>query len=165
MVGPGARAGRAVKQGIIRGSWLKRFVRFCGLRHRGDLDATAVRGFLTHLMEDRNLSASTQQQALSALLFSVSRHVGSRPLEVLGRLQRVRVPTTLPVVLTADEVARVLASLQGAHRLVGLLLYGSGLRLMNASIPMSGPGSRGVHGARPILGLSASSDGAIGCFR
>ena len=69
-----------------------------------DLDATAVRGFLTHLVEDRNLSASTQQQALSALLF-LYRNVVGRPLEVL-------------------------ASLQGVHRLVGLLLYGSGLRLM-----------------------------------
>jgi len=109
--------------------WVKRFVRFCGLRHPRDLDATAVRGFLSHLVEDRNLSASTQQQAMSALLF-LYRNVVGRPLQVLGRLPRGRVPSTLPVVLTAEEVARVLASLQGIHRLVGLLLYGSGLRLM-----------------------------------
>jgi integron integrase len=80
------------------------------------------------LVEDRNLSASTQQQALSALLF-LYRNVVGQPLEALGRLPRGRVPTTLPLVLTADEVARVVGSLQGIHRLVGLLLYGSGLRL------------------------------------
>jgi integron integrase len=108
--------------------WVKRFVRFCGLRHPRELDSTDVRRFLSHLVEDRNLSASTQQQALSALLF-LYRNVLDLPLEALGRLPRGRVPTTLPVVLTADEVARVLASLQGIHRLVALLLYGSGLRL------------------------------------
>jgi integron integrase len=108
--------------------WVKRFVRFCGLRHPGELGAGDVRRFLSHLVERRNLSASTQQQALSALLF-LYRNVVGQPLEALGRLPRGRVPTTLPVVLTADEVARVVGSLRGIHRLVALLLYGSGLRL------------------------------------
>jgi integrase len=74
------------------------------------------------------LSASTQQQALSALLF-LYRNVVGQPIEALGRLPRGRVPTTLPVVLTPGEVARVVGSLRGIHRLVALLLYGSGLRL------------------------------------
>jgi integrase len=108
--------------------WTKRFVRFCGFRHPGELGSADVRRFLSHLVEDRNLSASTQQQALSALLF-LYRNVVGQPLEALGRLPRGRVPTTLPVVLTPDEVARVVGSLRGIHRLVGLLLYGSGLRL------------------------------------
>jgi integron integrase len=108
--------------------WTRRFVHFCGLRHPSEMGPTEVRGFLSHLVEDRNLSAATQQQALSALLF-LYRNVIGRPLEALGRLPRGRVPTTLPVVLTRDEVARVLRSLQGIHRMVGLLLYGSGLRL------------------------------------
>lgn len=108
--------------------WTKRFVRFHGLRHPSELGPAEVRRFLAHLVVERNLSAATQQQALSALLF-LYRNVLGRPLEALGRLPRGRVPTTLPVVLTADEVARVLRLLRGTHRLVGLLLYGSGLRV------------------------------------
>jgi integron integrase len=108
--------------------WTKRFVRFCGLRHPAELGAAEVRRFPTHLVVERNLSAATQQQALSALLF-LYRNVVGRPLEALGPLPRGRVPTTLPVVLSPAEVARVLGLLRGTHRLVGLLLYGSGLRL------------------------------------
>ncbi len=87
-----------------------------------------MRQFLSHLVVERNLSAATQQQALGALLF-LYRDVLGRSLEALGRLPRGRVPTTLPVVLTPEEVARVLGLLRGTHRLVGLLLYGSGLRV------------------------------------
>ena len=108
--------------------WTKRFVRFCGLRHPAELGPAEVREFLSHLVVERNLSAATQQQALGALLF-LYRNVIGRSLEELGRLPRGRVPTTLPVVLTTEEVARVLGLLQGTHRLVGLLLYGSGLRV------------------------------------
>jgi integrase len=108
--------------------WTKRFIRFSGLRHPSELDASDVRHFLSHLVVDRKLSAATQQQALSALLF-LYRHVVGRSLEELGRLPRGRVPTTLPVVMTPEEVERVLSLLGGTHRLVGLLLYGSGLRL------------------------------------
>jgi integron integrase len=109
--------------------WTKRFIRVSGLRHPSELGASDVRQFLSHLVVDRKLSAATQQQALSALLF-LYRHVVGRALEELGRLPRGRVPTTLPVVMTPEEVARVLSLLGGTHRLVGLLLYGSGLRLM-----------------------------------
>ena len=108
--------------------WTRRFVRFCGLRHPGELGLSDVRRFLTHLVVERKVSAATQQQALSALLF-LYRHVVGRPLEALGRVPRGKVPTTLPVVLTPAEVARVLAGLGGSLGLIGLLLYGSGLRL------------------------------------
>ena len=108
--------------------WTRRFVRFSGLRHPAELGVPDVRRFLTHLAVERKLSAATQQQALSALLF-LYRHVLDRPLEALGRIPRGRVPTTLPVVLTPAEVALVLAGLRGIHRLIGLLLYGGGLRL------------------------------------
>ena len=108
--------------------WTKRFVRFCGLRHPAELGPAEVRRFLSHLVVERHLSAATQQQALSALLF-LYRNVLGQSLEALGRLPRGRVPTTLPVVLTPGEVARVLGFLRGTHRLVGLLLYGSGLRV------------------------------------
>ena len=83
---------------------------------------------LSHLVVERKLSAATQQQALSALLF-LYRNVIGRSLEELGPLPRGRVPTTLPVVLTRAEVERVLGQLRGIHRLVGMLLYGSGLRV------------------------------------
>lgn len=108
--------------------WTKRFIRFHGLRHPAELGVVEVRQFLSHLVVERKLSAATQQQALSALLF-LYRNVVGRPLEELGRLPRGRVPTTLPVVLTPEEVARVLALLRGTPRLVGWLLYGSGLRV------------------------------------
>jgi integron integrase len=108
--------------------WTRRFVRFAGLRHPADLGIDDVRRFLSHLAVDRKLSASTQQQALSGLLF-LYRYVVGRPLEALGRLPRGRAPSTLPVVLTRDEVGQVLGYLSGTHRLVGLLLYGGGLRL------------------------------------
>lgn len=109
--------------------WTRRFVRFSGLRHPAELGTEDVRHFLSHLVMDRNVSAATQQQALSALLF-LYRNVVGRPLEAVGRLPRGRAPTTLPVVLTPDEVSRVLRQLRGVPRLVGLLLYGSGLRLL-----------------------------------
>ena len=108
--------------------WTKRFVRFSGLRHPAELGVEDVRRFLTHLVMERHLSAATQQQALAALLF-LYRHVLDRPLEALGRLPRGRVPTTLPVVFTPDEVALVLGLLSGISHLVAVLLYGSGLRL------------------------------------
>jgi integron integrase len=108
--------------------WTKRFIRFSGLRHPAELGAAEVRQFLSHLAVDRKLSAATQQQALSALLF-LYRNVVGRPLEQMGKLPRGRVPTTLPVVLTRTEVEKVLSHLEGVARLVGLLLYGGGLRL------------------------------------
>jgi integron integrase len=109
--------------------WTKRFVRYSGLRHPAELGLAEVRQFLSHLAVERKLSAATQQQALSALLF-LYRNVVGRPLEGLGRIPRGRVPTTLPVVLTPAEVTLVLGSLRGTHRLIGLLLYGGGLRLI-----------------------------------
>jgi site-specific recombinase XerD len=79
--------------------WTKRFVRCCGLRHPAELGTEDVRRFLNHLVMERNVSAATQQQALSALLF-LYRNVVGRPLEGVQRLPRGRAPTTLPVVLT-----------------------------------------------------------------
>ena len=108
--------------------WTRRFIRFHGLRHPAELGAAEVRAFLSHLAVDRKLSAATQQQALSALLF-LYRNVVGRQLEHMGKLPRGRVPTSLPVVLTRREVEQVLDGLEGTPRLVSLLLYGSGLRL------------------------------------
>lgn len=110
-------------------SWVRRFVRFHGMRHPGELGEAEVIAFLTHLSVERRLSAATQAQAMAALLFLYKEVVG-RPLSRLGVVPRARVPTRLPVVLTRREVEQVLVGLDGVMRLVGMLLYGSGMRLL-----------------------------------
>ena len=87
--------------------------------------------FLTHLAEDRHVASSTQNQALAALLFLYDA-VLERPLETLGPIPRAKRPRRLPVVLTRAEVEAVLSHLNGTHRLIASLLYGSGLRLLEA---------------------------------
>jgi integrase len=110
-------------------SWVRRFVRFHGLRHPGELGEREVVSFLTHLTVERGVASSTQAQALAALLF-LYRDVLGRPLEGLGAIPRARAPVRLPVVLTRQEVQRVLAGLEGTVAMIGALLYGSGMRLM-----------------------------------
>ena len=110
-------------------SWVRRFVRFHGMRHPREMGEPEVVRFLTHLTVERRVAASTQSQALAALLF-LFREVLGRPLEGLGPLPRARAPGRLPVVLTRAEVRRVLDGLAGTVALVGVLLYGSGLRLL-----------------------------------
>lgn len=109
--------------------WVRRYVQFHRLRHPAEMGDSEVRAFLAWLVERQRVSQSTQGQALAALLF-LYRHVLDRPLEGAGRLPRGRAPTRLPVVLTRDEVQRVLGRLHGVYRLVGWLLYGGGMRLM-----------------------------------
>lgn len=108
--------------------WVKRFIRFHDLRHPRDLGAGDVVAFLSHLAVEGQVSAGTQNQALSALLF-LYRHVLDRELEGLDAAVRARRSRPLPVVLTREEVRRLLAELEGTRRLVALLLYGGGLRL------------------------------------
>ena len=109
-------------------AWVVRFVRFHRLRHPREMGAVEVRAFLGHLAEGRGLSASSVNQALAALLFLYS-EVLRQPLEALGPLPRAKQPERLPVVLTREEVRRVLAELDGVARLIGVVLYGSGMRL------------------------------------
>lgn len=108
--------------------WVRRFVRFHGLRHPSELGGPEVGTFLTHLAVDRSVAASTQNQALSALLF-LYRHLLGRELGEFGSVARARRPQRLPVVLSRDEVRAVLARMQGDTWLMASLLYGSGLRL------------------------------------
>ena len=110
-------------------NWVTRFVRHNDLRHPADLGEAEVVGFLRFLAEDRQVAQATQAQALSALLF-LYKHVIERPLRLAGRLPRARTPTRLPVVLSRAEVSRVLMQLRGTYALIGLLLYGSGMRLL-----------------------------------
>jgi integron integrase len=101
------------------------------MRPPAELGAADVTRFLTHLASAGRVSASTQTQALSALLF-LYRQVVGRELEPLGGMVRASQPVRLPVVLTREEVRAVLDALGGVPRLVAALMYGSGLRLLEA---------------------------------
>lgn len=109
-------------------AWIRRYIRHHGTVHPETLSDEHVTGFLTYLAVHEHVSASTQNQALGALLF-LYRHVIGRDLGGLGETVRARTPERLPVVMSRDEVRLVLAELVGTFRLIGLLLYGSGLRL------------------------------------
>lgn len=108
--------------------WIRRFILFHDKRHPKEMGADEIGAFLTHLAVDKRVSASTQNQALSALLFLYREVLGRQPGE-LKDVVRARRPKKLPVVLSKDEVNSVLDRLTGAHRLMATLLYGSGLRL------------------------------------
>ena len=109
--------------------WTRRFVRFHGVRHPDEMGAVEVGVFLSHLAEERGVSASTQNQALSALLF-LYRHVLGRPLGDLDGVVRARMPGRIPVVMTRLEVRDVIGQMNGDTQLMARLMYGSGLRLM-----------------------------------
>jgi len=111
--------------------WIKRFILFHDKRHPSDLGATEVEAFLTYLAVERDVSAATQNQAQSALLFLYREALGV-DLPWLDNVERAKRPIKLPVVLTVDEVARILERLTGTHRLIGRLMYGTGLRILEA---------------------------------
>lgn len=108
--------------------WVRRFVRHVGGRHPRELGDREVGEFLTMLAVDRKVSASTQNQALAALLF-LYREVLAIPIEMGERAVRAKRGRRLPEVMTRSEVAAVIAAMEGIPRLVARLLYGSGLRL------------------------------------
>jgi len=109
--------------------WIKRFVWFHGKRHPKELGAAEVEAFLSHLAVERSVSASTQNQAKSALLF-LYKEVLQMELPWLDNVTQAKVPKRLPVVMTQNEVKSVLARLDGTVWLICSLLYGSGLRIM-----------------------------------
>jgi integron integrase len=111
--------------------WIKRYIRHHGLQHPADLGADEIREFLSWLATKRRVAASTQNQALNALVF-LYKHVLRRDLDEFGAFVRARKPRRLPVVLTGPEAKQVLAQMKGQVGIVGRLLYGSGLRLMEA---------------------------------
>src|SRR5213080_594642 len=112
-------------------NWIKRFILFHGKRHPRDLDAEAVRMFLAHLAVKERVAASTQNQAFNALLFLYRQvlQVGAPNIEGVERARHSR---RLPVVFTKSESAAVIAQMKGARQLIAGLLYGSGLRIMEA---------------------------------
>lgn len=109
--------------------WIRQFILFHGKRHPKDMGEEEINKFLTHLAVKRNVSASTQNQALCAIVF-LYKHVLKKELGDFGDLVWAKKPKSLPVVLTRKEVKYILSQLHGKSYLIGNLLYGSGLRLI-----------------------------------
>ena len=109
--------------------WVRRYVLFHRKRHPSEMGEKEITEFLTYLAVEKNVAASTQNQAFSALLF-LYQQVLERKLDFIDNVQRVTRPAKVPVVLTPSEAGAVITHLKGEYRLMGELLYGSGLRLM-----------------------------------
>ncbi len=109
--------------------WVKRFILYCDKQHPRDLGAAEVEAFLTHLAVVGKVSASTQNQAKSAILF-LYREVLEAALPWLDNVEQAKAPKRLPLVLNRDEVQAILTRLEGTYWLISSLLYGSGLRIM-----------------------------------
>jgi integron integrase len=109
--------------------WIRRFILFHGKRHPRDMGGEELTAFLSHLASQRNVAASTQNQALNAILF-LYRDVLKIKLPWLDDVQRAKKPQRLPVVLTRQEVRAVLGQLEGTTWLMAALIYGAGLRLL-----------------------------------
>ncbi len=110
-------------------SWIKRYILFHNKQHPRNLGTSHINAFLTHLALEECVAASTQNQALSALVF-LYREVLQLELDIRLDAVRAKRPERLPVVLTKDEVTRVLSCMAEPYQLMAQLLYGSGLRLM-----------------------------------
>jgi integron integrase len=113
-------------------AWIRRFIFFHRKRHPLEMGAGEVTQFLSSLVVDKNVAASTQNQALSAILF-LYRDVLEQDLPWLDDVVRSKRPARLPVVLTREEVRAVLQRMHGVPRLMAILLYGAGLRLLECA--------------------------------
>ena len=110
-------------------AWILRFIRFHGTRHPSELGAPEIQSFLSHLATHRDVAASTQNQAFAAILF-LYRDVLEIDLPRLDSVIRAKRPQRVPTVLRRCEIDAVIDHLSGGQKLMGQLLYGSGLRLM-----------------------------------
>lgn len=108
--------------------WVKSFIRFHGVRHPAEMGRAEIEAFLSWLANERRVAVSTHKQALSALLFLYDKVLGI-DLPWMNDIGRPRTKRRLPVVLTPDEVARLLSLMVGEHRLLAQLLYGTGMRI------------------------------------
>jgi integron integrase len=109
--------------------WIKRYILFHGKRHPKDMGAPEIQAFITHLAVEKNVAASTQNQALSAVIF-LYRHVLRIEVDIPSDIVRAEKSKTLPVVLTRQEALAVISKMSGVPQLMTRILYGSGLRLM-----------------------------------
>lgn len=112
----------------VYSQWVRRYVRFHGTRHPRELDAAHVRAFLTHLARHSRVAASTQNQAMAAILF-LYREVLGIPMGPPQGVEPAKRSHHIPTVLSIEEVARVLDAIPGVQHLMASLLYGSGLRV------------------------------------
>jgi integrase len=110
-------------------TWIKRYIFFHDKRHPKEMGAAEIEAFLTHLAVQQKVAASTQNQALSALLF-LYRDVLRQPLDGPIDAIRARTPTRLPPVLTTEEAVQVIEALSATHALMATWLYGTGMRRM-----------------------------------
>jgi site-specific recombinase XerD len=111
--------------------WIIRYVKHHGTQHPRGFGKEEVRDYLSYLATDRNVAASTQNQALNALLF-LHRDVLGAEWEAVSDFDRAKEPERLPVVLTQEEMKELLGNMEGPNGLVAHLLYGAGLRLSEA---------------------------------
>ena len=112
--------------------WIRRFILFHNKRHPAEMAEPEINQFLSHLAVHGNVAASTQNQALAAILFLYQEAVLEKDLDRIDGIVRAKKPKRLPVVLTCDEVRALLGRMSGAPKLAALLLYGGGLRLLEA---------------------------------
>ena len=110
--------------------WIKRYILFHDKRHPRQMDVPEIEAFLTHLAADQNVAASTQNQALSALLFLYREVLEKELMGPIDQIRARRPGQRVPNVLTRQEATILLNALSGVNRLVAQLLYGSGLRLI-----------------------------------
>jgi integron integrase len=108
--------------------WIKRFIFYHDIRHPKEMGAPEVERFLTYLAVDLNVAASTQNQALNALVFLYSKVLG-RELGLMENIARAKRPERLPTVFSKEEMMRLLTHLEGISELPNKLLYGAGLRV------------------------------------
>ncbi len=109
--------------------WIKQYILFFNKRHPGEMNEAHIQAFLSYLANERNVSASTQNQAFNALLF-LYRHVLNKKLGRISQYARAKRPERLPVVFTYTEAMQVIRHLNGVYRLQANILYGAGLRLI-----------------------------------
>jgi len=111
--------------------WIQRYIHFHGKKHPKDMGPVEVKQYLSHLAADKNVAAATQNQALCAIVFLYKR-VLEIELGDLGDVAWVKRPPRLPDVLTSEEIVDVLSRLEGVQRLLGHLMYGTGMRVIEA---------------------------------
>ncbi|HEY7165972.1 MAG TPA: integron integrase [Candidatus Binatia bacterium] len=143
--------------------WIKRFILFHNKRHPAEMCEKEIAEFLSNLASGLNVSASTQNQALNAILF-LYREVLRRQIGYIDGVVRAKRPHRLPVVMTRHEVKTIIAELDGSNWLIAMLLYGAGLRLMeclrlrvkdiefdsNQIVVRSGKGDKDRHTMLPV---------------
>jgi len=113
-------------------NWIKRYILFHGKRHPKDMGEREIAAFISHLATGRKVASSTQNQALNAIVY-LYKQVLRIDIGELGHMERAKKPEKLPVVLSKDEVKRVLTVMSGVFQLMAKLLYGCGFRLMECA--------------------------------